>query len=133
VFAPTFVNDQDGFLRVNFTLQTGTYPTLHDLYVTHNGGATWQNTNLLPATIYDFLDASVGWGTDGTNLWMTTDGAQSWTVIPQSEPFNSVQSLDFVSPTLGWALTAPSIGSLPNLLKTTNGGHTWQIVKGTLP
>lgn len=131
VYPPFFADVQNGFLRVSFALDSGQAP--NDLYVTHDGGKSWQSTTLLPASTYDFLDARQGWATDGTHLWMTTNGAQDWTVVPQGNEFTSVSSLDFVSPTQGWALTAPIIGHVPNLLKTMDGGHTWQIVQFTLP
>jgi photosystem II stability/assembly factor-like uncharacterized protein len=130
---PTFVDAQNGFMRVNVALSTGDSQATFVLYVTHDTGKSWQPTNFLPAFTYAFLDGRQGWATDGTHLWMTVDGAQNWTVIPQADPFRDVSSLNFVSPTLGWALTSPSIGSVPTLLKTTDGGHTWQVVQPALP
>jgi photosystem II stability/assembly factor-like uncharacterized protein len=132
LYPPVFATAQDGFMRVDFALSNGSQAS-NDLYVTHDGGQSWRPTNFLLATTYDFLDGSRGWATDGTNLWVTTDGAQNWMVLPQRSPFSSVSSLDFVSPTVGWALTSPPIGSAPALLQTTDGGHTWQVVPTMLP
>ncbi len=123
---PTFFNAQDGVLPDQFGAAI-------DVYVTHNGGATWQATPQIPTTasnIIDFIDAGHGWATNGTTLLATSDGAQHWTRLPASHVFHDVTSLDFVSSDIGWAISQPTSGS-PALLETTNGGRTWSIITPT--
>jgi photosystem II stability/assembly factor-like uncharacterized protein len=126
VRAPTFFNAQDGILPVLVPAPAG---NVVDVYVTHNGGASWQPTALLKVNyITDtFSDASHGWVTDGTTLFSTSDGGQHWTQLPASSVLQQVQRLDFVSSQIGWAISQPSSAGLA-LLKTTDGGKTWTVV-----
>ena len=55
---------------------------------------------------------------------MTSDGGQHWTRLPASTNFKHVTQLDFVSGTLGWAISDQGNGS-SFLLKTMDGGQTW--------
>ncbi len=49
---------------------------------------------------------------------------QQWTKLSPGGSFKQVTSLDFVSSTLGWAISGQ--GKNPSLLlKTTDGGQTW--------
>jgi len=67
---------------------------------------------------------SHGWATNGTILYATSNGGQSWIEVPTSQNFKNISSLDFVSSEVGWAIS----GAGPNstvLLKTVDGGHTW--------
>lgn len=62
--------------------------------------------------------------TDGTVLLVTSDGGQHWTRLAVSTNFKHVTELDFVSATLGWAISDQGNGS-SFLLKTRDGGQTW--------
>lgn len=126
---PTFFDAHTGVLPL---LVQGDHSYL-DVYVTHDGGATWQGTTLVQgnAQIVNFADANHGWATDGTALISTSDGGQHWTLLPASSAFQGVTSLNFVSSTTGWAISEPPSGVLA-LLKTTDGGHTWAVVTPTL-
>jgi photosystem II stability/assembly factor-like uncharacterized protein len=57
-------------------------------------------------------------------LYRTSNGGQQWTKLSPGASFKQVTSLDFVSSTLGWAISGQ--GKNPSLLlKTTDGGQTW--------
>lgn len=143
ILPPKFFTVKDGILPVNFdtggrpqgptppssTTLAPTQNVLLDVYVTHDGGTTWENGSLLsaPASTADFIDVNHGWATDGTSIYMTSDNGQSWTKITPAFTTNSIPkftSLDFVSQTLGWAIASTSANSTV-LLKTVDGGHTW--------
>ena len=143
VTSPVFVSNQDGFLWINYAgrfllqnkagvPQSGSQGL--ELYVTHNGGATWQDMSVVPGNLgaLAFSDGSHGWISGGwdktTSLWATSDGAQHWSQIATSPNFMSIGQLDFVSETTGWALSSPSGVQSQLLLKTVDGGHTWTAI-----
>ncbi|HKD75642.1 MAG TPA: hypothetical protein VKB76_09115 [Ktedonobacterales bacterium] len=123
----TFFDARNGALSLN-VIQMSTNTSTEYYYVTHDGGASWSIAGApQPATFAapDFLDASHWWvigGQNYNNLAMTGDGGQHWTTITPGGAFNSLNALDFVSATTGWAYDTSS----PLLLQTTDGGHTWQ-------
>lgn len=130
ILPPLFFGTTDGILPVSF--DTGNGVSL-DVYVTHDGGATWRGTSPLraAATTADFIDVSHGWASDGTLLYVTSDGGQHWTKLSPGGDFQHVTQLDLVSSDIGWAIGA--IGSkTPSLLKTVDGGHTWTVIPYTI-
>jgi photosystem II stability/assembly factor-like uncharacterized protein len=72
------------------------------------------------------------------SVYTTSDGWHHWTQHHLNTSFQHVYDFSFVSPNLGWALadniTRPGMPGSTNLrkgdiiavLKTTNGGQTWQ-------
>jgi photosystem II stability/assembly factor-like uncharacterized protein len=96
------------------------------IYVTHDGGTTWRSTMPVFANLSSshFLDIEHGWLTDGTTLFATSDGGQHWAKLTPSANFKHITQLDFVSSTLGWAISDQGNGS-SLLLKTTDGGQIW--------
>lgn len=125
---PVFFNAQDGIMPAQVG-PTASGASAADVYVTHDGGLTWQPTALVQANdrLISFSDANHGWATDGASLFSTSDGGQHWTRLPASTAFHDVTSLNVVSPTTGWAISQPASGALI-LLKTTDGGQTWTAV-----
>jgi photosystem II stability/assembly factor-like uncharacterized protein len=124
--SPTFFSDTDGVLPIIFSdLITGR-GIATDIYVTHNGGATWKSTMPLPTAFgtIDFVDMQHGWVTDGLALYTTSDGGQHWAKLSPGANFKQVTGLSFVSSTTGWAIGGQSNTS-SILLKTTDGGTTW--------
>ena len=128
---PVFFTATDGILPV--ILAGLTNPTTI-IYVTHNGGRSWNATapvSIGPsAQTIDFVDATHGWVADNTDdvrsnqytkstVYRTSDGGQHWahyTVKLSAD----METLDFASPTQGWATD-----SRQTLYQTTNGGQTW--------
>ncbi len=126
ILAPTFFSATDGILPVSFADLTTGRGIATVIYVTHDGGTTWRSTMPVSAALSSshFLDLQHGWLTDGTNLFVTSDGGQHWAKLTPSANFKRVTLLDFVSETTGWAINNQGDGS-SFLLKTTDGGQTW--------
>ncbi len=124
--SPAFFSATDGILPVKFSDPTTKKGIATVIYVTHDGGTAWKPTSPVSAVLRaaDFLDTQHGWVTDGTSLLMTSDGGQHWTRLAASANFKHVSQLDFVSGTLGWAISDQGNGS-SFLLKTMDGGQTW--------
>ncbi len=137
--APTFFNDQDGMMEVMFG---GINGLLHQqianmpasggapeaLYVTRDGGATWQGPIILQGLEFlHFIDVQHGWAlhSNGSGLLTTSDGGRHWATVPTSANFNQIDFLDFVSSQDGWAFKYDDSSGGYFLLKTTDGGQTW--------
>ncbi len=96
-------------------------------YLSHNGGTTWQsNPVVFPGSqgqvgqnnLY-VVDPTHAWAIDSQGgLYITTNGGQSWSL---SSTLHDVSQFSFISRTTGWAYR----GQVPTLLKTTDGGRSW--------
>jgi photosystem II stability/assembly factor-like uncharacterized protein len=135
--APEFFTPQDGILDVasstaNFQPDVAGRPHSGILgrviYVTHDGGATWQSGALLPDSqgTVAFADADHGWVASGSSrdLWATSDGGRTWTKLPPSQNFKTSSLLVFISAQTGWA-TRDDLTHGTILVKTEDGGRTW--------
>jgi photosystem II stability/assembly factor-like uncharacterized protein len=125
------------------------------ILATSDGGRTWTRQYAGPAVLsqLDFTSTADGWAVGQGALLRTTNGGASWTAL--SEPrLNghclSVSAVHFVLPVLGYAIagttgsgntgagtptagatTAASAGGVGGqLLRTTDGGVTWQPAPG---
>jgi photosystem II stability/assembly factor-like uncharacterized protein len=130
ILSPTFFSATDGILTVTF-LNTVTDSNIATaIYVTHDGGSTWQSTTPLPGAfnIVDFADSQHGWATDGSILYGTGDGGRHWTKLSPNESFQHVVQLNFVSDQMGWAISSTTSNSV---LKTVDGGYTWTVISST--
>ncbi len=125
---PTFFGFGRGILPVSYANGNG---LSLDVYVTTDSGNTWQSRTSVAASLAYFLDANQGWATDGSALFVTSDGGLSWTKLPASDVFKNVAHLDFVSNSMGWAISDLNSGGT-QLLKTTDGGQTWTSVTPTV-
>jgi photosystem II stability/assembly factor-like uncharacterized protein len=163
--SPIFFTPQDGVLPVEVA---GSMVNTGMLYTTHDGGQTWSSTAVpFDITNGGFIDMEHAWtlatdvdvsasltatavsmtapnpptpndSGDLTSLRITSDGWQHWTEVHLPAAPKRIYGFDFVSPTIGWALTdnrtksfpAPggglSKGDVVTLLKTADGGATWQ-------
>ncbi|HEX9131082.1 MAG TPA: hypothetical protein VF844_02195 [Ktedonobacteraceae bacterium] len=133
IISPTFFSTVDGLLPVIFSDIATDNRIASNIYVTHDGGKTWQSTALLPAGpgVFDFVDMQHGWASDGSVLYMTSDGGNHWIKLSPNDSFKHISLLDFVSSTIGWAISsAPSMPSF--LLKTMDGGRTWTTISSTI-
>lgn len=127
---PRFFTATDGILPVSFVTENASSV---DFYITHDGGTSWKETTPVAAlgATADFVDVNHGWASDGTLLYVTSDGGQHWTKLSLGERFQHVTRLDFVSSHIGWAMGATDFHG-PTLLKTVNGGYTWVVIPYTL-
>lgn len=129
LLAPIFFSATDGVLPVIFSNITTGSDFATTIYTTRDGGGTWQSTMPVHAAlpIVSFANRQHGWATDGTALYSTSDGGGHWLKLSPGGNFNNITQLDFVSDTVGWAISStPSTGS--TLLKTVDGGRTWAII-----
>jgi len=136
---PQFFSDKEGMIEVGFDgglrgqvhQYTNDRPTsggssAAGLYVTHDGGATWEGPIILNNLEFpDFIDTLHGWALNspGPGLLTTSDSGHHWTIVHISPQFAAIRNLNFVSSQIGWALKYDPAGTL--LLKTDDGGHTW--------
>ena len=94
------------------------------MYTTQDLGETWQHT-LLPSPVESllFLNENEGWAF-GREYYKTTDGGLNWVKV---KSVNWDGQFSFVDPMTGWAV-ARNLDEIA-LVKTTNGGQTWQIIE----
>ncbi|QGQ96512.1 hypothetical protein EHS13_17280 [Paenibacillus psychroresistens] len=127
-YPPQFFESKKGILPVSLS-KDDKKPLI--FYSTHDSGQTWEPTTpLIPERsnfeAWDFIDADHGYATDGANIYVTTDGARSWTTHPlETAEFRGVH-LDFVSQNDGFAIAKY------NMYKTTDGGITWEFMEQTV-
>ena len=88
------------------------------LFVTTDGGRTWNAAASPPGNWPDLVNAHDGFTMDSTGndnpsavLWTTTDGGNTWRqalngAIHGNGPVETSQ-LDFITPTTGWAVSIP--------------------------
>lgn len=141
-WSPTFFNDQEGFLPVLTSGPAPQYTRGTLLYNTRDGGATWVGVTVpFDVTNAATIDANHAWAqTDDSNaktFYATSDDWRHWTKGQIHTTFLNIYGFDFISPHVGWAL-ADNIHRMPEpggglrpgdvvaLLKTTDGGQTWQ-------
>ena len=133
IFSPTFFSAADGILPVIFsTILTGS-DVATAIYTTHDGGLSWQSTASLAHAprLFSFADTQHGWATNGTRLYRTADGGNQWITLSTNGSFKNITQLDFVSATVGWAISSTSPTSSA-LLKTVDGGQTWATLSSTV-
>ena len=101
---------------------------------TGSGGVVWQSPPTeLPNDLRDMVDfhavacrgQSVWIGGDpGSVVWHSPDGGHTWQKQLTSQP-QPIHSLHFPSDSIGCA-----VGALGTILRTGDGGRTWQAVRG---
>ncbi len=96
-----------------------------------DGGVNWTYPSTGNSVQYNsvwFYNTSYGWvcGNDGV-VCRSTDGGVNWTSysVTQTAPaLHEMQSIFFISQTVGWCVGVFSSGYAP-IFKTTDGGTTW--------
>ncbi|MBL4657067.1 MAG: hypothetical protein JKX73_03640 [Flavobacteriales bacterium] len=127
----TFANDTVGYAGGH-----------NQIMKTSNGGDTWSQTSLgLLGTLswftaIHFFDEdngiAAGWyfSNDGELIIKTNNGGLSWTTVHQYSSFSGrwLYGLHFPTTLIGY-----SVGKRGRILKTTNGGTTWNLTaSGTI-
>jgi photosystem II stability/assembly factor-like uncharacterized protein len=124
---PSFVMQGTAYLPVTLASQNG---ELEAIYSTHDGGTNWlQTPTLIPfGGKMEFVSPTDGFVWNGTEFYVTKDGARSWTTIKPDVTFgDSFSGMDFVSTNTGFVVTSDAT-STRILYKTTDGGATWNIL-----
>jgi len=113
VYSVHFVNENVGYAAAS----------MRTVYKTTNGGDTWTSTSGDPylnlRSIF-FLNQNLGYVAGASNFMMKTmNGGSSWTHFQSNRP---IEKMQFINELTGYAL------SYDELVKTTNGGITWNPV-----
>jgi hypothetical protein len=111
---------------------TSTVDGPQNLYVTRDGGTTWQ-TGAPPdlgiwTTALQFSDRDHGSYAVGRTVYLTGDGGSTWTASTVPSPAGlQVWSLDMLDGRLIWAYLSDGAGTKKELWATTDGGATWSL------
>lgn len=120
---------------------------------TSDSGRHWKVEGRSPSTYgceLQFVTALDGWcaaigaaaGSEGVDLYRTEDGGKHWRLVsdtgpttgsPGSLPFGCDKNIQFVSPSVGWAVFSCNGGGPAPLYESTNGGRTWVSREVTKP
>ncbi len=93
-----------------------------------DGLKTWQNLAIPNSSnTFSFQNESLGFiGTLTGEIYKTSDGGKNWSINTRL-PNASITKLNFITPLIGYA-AIKSITSKDYILRTTNGGNSWQTV-----
>lgn len=111
-----FLNDNTGFIG----------STNDTLMFTTNGGASWSRHFYAGSDVHRifFINSTTGW-LSSTNLYKTTNAGVNWSLAAGG----NTEDFYFINETTGWKTTYS--GGSSTLLKTTNGGSSWNAIHTT--
>jgi photosystem II stability/assembly factor-like uncharacterized protein len=124
---PIFADATLAYLPVHVSSQNG---VMLAIYLSRDGGASWLLTpTLIPmGGSFDAVSDQVAVAWNGTNFYLTTDSAQTWSIVPPDIRFSdNFSGMDFVNPQVGYVLTNDGAGAF-GLYRTTDGAATWNIL-----
>ncbi len=130
----------EGIFPVELGLSDGR--VIPELYLTNDGGQTWQAAGTLPAwpDAITFLNRQEGWAARVQQHKLLLSyaifvGVYTWKTYSEALPPNvtRITEVNFVSEgTTGWIIGETNEGQSTLLLQTTDGGQTWQEVQPLL-
>jgi photosystem II stability/assembly factor-like uncharacterized protein len=104
-----------------------------DLFVSGDGGATWQRGAGLADQFLEavwLFDSGVGFVAGERGLYRTSDGGRTLSAVPESAGLN-LYGLQFPSPERGFAVGFEAgRDPAPALLRSDDGGRTWRRMAG---
>ena len=109
------------------------------LWKTTDGGATWSSQGISGTNDVFFLNSNVGWAVGpGGGIWHTTDGGATWEEQSSFTVSAALEAVQFVSASTGYAVGEDrwydngwdGYNDI-RLLRTTDGGATWQSQSAT--
>jgi photosystem II stability/assembly factor-like uncharacterized protein len=118
-----FLDNQVGWATIN-----GEYTTSSWIWKTVDGGESWQSlgvTHTGPLTGIAIVNPTTLVAVSGIadEIYRSTDGGQSWSLIPHPQVDGWFGNVRFVRGTsTGWA-----VGYAGKILKSTDGGQTWTL------
>ncbi len=102
------------------------------IFHTSDGGETWSEQIVDDAdgwvfyeTVF-FQDQETGWVAGNRNLYKTEDGGESWEQIRIREE-SQITDIFFIDEQRGWASMFNSQLRDPGMLRTVDGGETWEV------
>jgi photosystem II stability/assembly factor-like uncharacterized protein len=126
-----FLDENTGFAALKNSVLLGTT----------DGGETWNEVGSLVTYFsdYDFSTPMTGATAYGQNFYYTRDGGATWTINDQcvgtaeidglNRKFGcNIERIQFVSPQVGYALGSPSGAYAAVILRTDDGGESWDTV-----
>lgn len=125
---PVFPSVNTAYLPVTISSQNGVILAIYD---SGDGGATWELTpTMIPqGGSLDMVSTKDGFAWNGTDFYVTHDGAASWTTVAPDVAFtDSFSGMDFVDATTGFVVTSDASGGR-GLYKTSDGGTTWNVLQ----
>jgi photosystem II stability/assembly factor-like uncharacterized protein len=121
-FPLCFINANTGWMSIDG------YTGPVSIYKSTNGGLNWviiYTVSPYPDWI-QFLDGNTGYYKRSNTLHKSTNGGYNWIQLP---PLNiSVSSIKFVDVNTGWACGCTYTPIKPKVIKTINGGNSWDTI-----
>lgn len=127
-FSPRMEAPEAAWVGVNCRTYVGEeFREFNYIYSTEDGGLSWTLTPY-PGGDLTFIDASVGWAT-GLDIYQTVDGGSSWALM------NTVGwegQFSLVDESNGWAVARDREEGQVALVRTSDGGRTWEIIEAVV-
>jgi photosystem II stability/assembly factor-like uncharacterized protein len=106
-------------------------------YHSADGGRTWSGSSPIKASLYDdpvsFPDAMHPFLQDGQTIYRSANGGHSWHRTHSILARDSLMRLQFVTPTIGFAVEGVGATRHTRLLRSTDAGTTWHIIAASYP
>ena len=126
--SPFFLNEQIGWVMLK--IKTSSNFSVGKLFMTTNGGETWNSRSTPIGEPVYFIDQNIGFTSGGATkkeLYRTTDGGITWNQITLESELNYISSPYFISQTQGFLPTFQNSDDSTELVlfSTSDTGQTW--------